>query len=403
MLLATEGNIVSKLYHFSHHYVKLKLMFARFFLLTFLFISLFLPKIASAAASCEKVKIEWDPKVFNTGQTEYTLNFSIKDSNTLTTLQDKYVRLLVDQGVLGGGTYNANPLPVTQENFSFILTGSMITSKEHTGILQWSSSINGTYEDFCSDVNYQVGAIGSCTFATGSIPDKIPPNTSLTVKFVGLPNTEYQLRTSKDGWFPSHPKTKTDAAGQGTFPALAIPGSNGDSLRITAITFSPPTQSCHADTKIDATAPQPTAPQPGPILPGSIKQKAPAKVCQKKGETFDPSKHIDPKLCTKAGGVECGSDTNPAIATAIGCIHTNPINFIEDLFKFLTAIGGGFAFLLMLLGAFQMVSSAGNPETLQAGRDRFQSALIGLLFVIFAVLLLKIIGVDILALPEFKP
>lgn len=108
--------------------------------------------------------------------------------------------------------------------------------------------------------------------------------------------------------------------------------------------------------------------------------------------------------CSKSGGTPCSTDPkNPAIATAIGCVHTNPINFIEDLLKFLTAIGGGFAFLLMLLGAFQMVSSAGNPETLQAGRDRFQSALIGLLFVIFAVLLLKIIGVDILALPEFKP
>lgn len=64
-------------------------------------------------------------------------------------------------------------------------------------------------------------------------------------------------------------------------------------------------------------------------------------------------------------------------------------------------IGGGAAFLMMILGAFQMLTSAGNPEALQAGRDRLQSAIIGLLFVIFAVLLMQIIGFDILGLPGF--
>lgn len=109
------------------------------------------------------------------------------------------------------------------------------------------------------------------------------------------------------------------------------------------------------------------------------------------------------------GGKSCDNENNPdhpSIKTAIGCIHTNPIDLIKDLLKFSTGISGGLAFLMMLLGAFQMITSAGNPETLQAGRDRFQSAIIGLLFVIFAVLLLKIIGVDILGLGEqfgFKP
>ena len=57
---------------------------------------------------------------------------------------------------------------------------------------------------------------------------------------------------------------------------------------------------------------------------------------------------------------------------------------------------------MMLLGAFQMLTSAGNPETLQAGRERLQSAIIGLLMVIFAMLLLQIIGVGILNIPGFS-
>lgn len=118
----------------------------------------------------------------------------------------------------------------------------------------------------------------------------------------------------------------------------------------------------------------------------------PAKVC-KEG---DPS-------CTSAGGEKCESEDidNPGIKTAIGCIHTQPAALVQDFIKFAIGIGGGLAFLMMLLGAFQMITSAGNPDTLKAGQDRLQSAIIGLLFIIFAVLLLQIIGVDILKLPGF--
>lgn len=99
---------------------------------------------------------------------------------------------------------------------------------------------------------------------------------------------------------------------------------------------------------------------------------------------------------------ECeGSEDNPGVRTAIGCIHTSPLGLVKDLLTFVVAIAGGLAFLLMLLGAFQILTSTGNPEALQAGRERFQNAIIGLLFVIFAVLLLQIIGADILKLPDF--
>lgn len=98
----------------------------------------------------------------------------------------------------------------------------------------------------------------------------------------------------------------------------------------------------------------------------------------------------------------CDDDkNNPGINTAIGCIHTSPIGFIKDFLNFLISIAGGLAFLMMLAGAYQMLTSAGNPETLSAGRDRFQSAIIGLLFIIFSILLLRIIGVDILGLGTF--
>lgn len=129
---------------------------------------------------------------------------------------------------------------------------------------------------------------------------------------------------------------------------------------------------------------------------------ATANKCNPKSPSYDPKKAA--KECTSAGGIPCGNDPkNPGFVTAIGCIHTSPAGFVKDFLKFIIGISGGLAFLMMILGAFQMLTSAGNPETLQAGRDRLQSAIIGLLFVIFAVLLMQIIGVGILNIPGFKP
>lgn len=109
----------------------------------------------------------------------------------------------------------------------------------------------------------------------------------------------------------------------------------------------------------------------------------------------------DTGTCTFSGGVTCNAGEGQAIKTAIGCISTSPTELIKDLLTFIIAISGGIAFLMMLLGAFGMLTSAGNPESLNAGRERLTSAIIGLLFVIFAVLIMQIIGVGFLALPNF--
>lgn len=110
-----------------------------------------------------------------------------------------------------------------------------------------------------------------------------------------------------------------------------------------------------------------------------------------------PAPH-KPGLIVTSATTPCDGD---GIKTAIGCIHTSPVGFVQDGLKFVLGISGGLAFLMMILGAFQMMTSAGNPDTLKAGQDRLTSAVIGLLFVIFATLLLQIIGIDILKLPGF--
>jgi hypothetical protein len=47
------------------------------------------------------------------------------------------------------------------------------------------------------------------------------------------------------------------------------------------------------------------------------------------------------------------------------------------------------------------MTSQGNPEKVQAAREQLTSAIVGLLFIIFSLAILTIIGVDILKLPGF--
>jgi len=119
----------------------------------------------------------------------------------------------------------------------------------------------------------------------------------------------------------------------------------------------------------------------------------------KKGKTVD--------ACVDCLGGEKGFDPNrPNISqyawTALGCIPLDPALFVSWLLAAAIKIGGGIAFLLMLWGGFQVMTSSGNPEQLNKGKNIITAAISGLLFIIFSMLLLKIIGVDILKLPGFQ-
>ncbi len=93
--------------------------------------------------------------------------------------------------------------------------------------------------------------------------------------------------------------------------------------------------------------------------------------------------------------------------TALGCLDTQlptgtSKGFITVLLRLGGGLAGGIAFLLILFGGFQIITSAGNPERLNAGRELITSAIAGLLLIIFSIFLLKVIGVDILGIPGFK-
>jgi len=109
-------------------------------------------------------------------------------------------------------------------------------------------------------------------------------------------------------------------------------------------------------------------------------------------------------VCQFAGGASgceaCMKDGKGAW-TAFGCIKTDPSSFMTDILRIGIGMGGGVAFLLILFGGFQILTSAGNPEKLQAGREVVTSAITGLLLIIFSIFLLRLIGVNIFGIPGF--
>ncbi len=64
-------------------------------------------------------------------------------------------------------------------------------------------------------------------------------------------------------------------------------------------------------------------------------------------------------------------------------------------------IAGGLAFLLILFGGLQILTSAGNPERLNAGKELLTSAISGLILVALSLFLLQLIGFKILQIPGF--
>ena len=83
-------------------------------------------------------------------------------------------------------------------------------------------------------------------------------------------------------------------------------------------------------------------------------------------------------------------------------ISTNPASFVSAIFQIVLSISGGIALLLIIFSGYKMVMSRGNPEKIQEAREKLTSAIVGLLFIIFSIVILQIIGVDILKIQGFN-
>ncbi len=137
----------------------------------------------------------------------------------------------------------------------------------------------------------------------------------------------------------------------------------------------------------------------GPFGPGTYEAniycKSPGKVDICKPANF-----------TVAGGPPppppdtCNGGTG--IKTGLGCTPTDPTGLVEKILGIAIGVASGIALLLLISGAFKVLTSSGDPKSVMEGKDTITSAIAGLLLILLSVAILNIIGIKILGIPIWK-
>lgn len=90
------------------------------------------------------------------------------------------------------------------------------------------------------------------------------------------------------------------------------------------------------------------------------------------------------------------------VNTAIGIICTEADCFVESLFGFILSLSGGIAVLTIMYAGYVFLTSRGNPEAINKGREMIIAAIVGLLFIVFSFVIMETLTGDILRLPGFN-
>ncbi|OGG03942.1 hypothetical protein A2W14_05750 [Candidatus Gottesmanbacteria bacterium RBG_16_37_8] len=96
-----------------------------------------------------------------------------------------------------------------------------------------------------------------------------------------------------------------------------------------------------------------------------------------------------------------GNELKGNYYTVLGCFSTKPEKFVQSILTIVFGAAGGIAFMAVLWGSATVLTSSGNPEKIQAGKDMITSSILGILIIVFSVFLLRVIGFDILKIPGF--
>ena len=84
--------------------------------------------------------------------------------------------------------------------------------------------------------------------------------------------------------------------------------------------------------------------------------------------------------------------------TALGPIKADIGEFAEKILAIGIGLAGGIALIIMVIGSVRVLTSAGDPKNVAAGREMIIAAVAGLLFLIFSVIILKFIGIYVVDL-----
>lgn len=108
---------------------------------------------------------------------------------------------------------------------------------------------------------------------------------------------------------------------------------------------------------------------------------------------------VIPSVAYAAAPPSCPPDQ---AMTEIGCLSTDPIQFVSSFYGIGLGLIGGVSLLFIIVGGYNILTSRGNPEQVNVGKNYIFYSILGLLLAIFGYLFIEIFLVDILHLPGFS-
>ncbi len=107
----------------------------------------------------------------------------------------------------------------------------------------------------------------------------------------------------------------------------------------------------------------------------------------------------DAGSCSSAAGVL--PQGGAGIWTSFGCVNTRPASIVKTVVIIGLYLSGGIILLVIVVAAFLLSTSRGDPKQVNQAKDLITSAITGVIIIIFSVAILRFIGTDILQLPGF--
>lgn len=90
-----------------------------------------------------------------------------------------------------------------------------------------------------------------------------------------------------------------------------------------------------------------------------------------------------------------------AVTTGIGEISVQPESFVASLYGWLLSLAGVAGLILLLRAGYKILTSGGNKEKVGEARDEIRSVILGILFLVVALVILETISTDLLKIPGF--
>ena len=94
-------------------------------------------------------------------------------------------------------------------------------------------------------------------------------------------------------------------------------------------------------------------------------------------------------------------EKNEKMWTAIGCLPTRASELVPALINFVLGIGGLIMVVQIIIAAANIIFANGDSGKIQKAQTSIMNSVIALLFIIFGVTILQIIGQDVLRLPGY--